>query len=162
MRDRLVHRCVLAIGSRSGRRPFRTPLTNLTAYLNPYSAMTSPILSVIEQQTRWATTNGLETRNAYVMSLTNNLRQEMSSGAVRDFERGSGSELRQRGIRPPRMHALRSSSALTVNVFDYWRSRDPRPLQRAFGLRDRITDRKSTRLNSSHSSISYAVFCLKK
>src|SRR5256886_6202057 len=32
-------------------------------------------------------------------------------------------------------------------------------------LRDRadvITDRKSTRLNSSHSQISYAVFCLKK
>src|SRR5689334_24048565 len=25
-----------------------------------------------------------------------------------------------------------------------------------------VTDRKSTRLNSSHSSISYAVFCLKK
>src|SRR2546421_4177805 len=32
----------------------------------------------------------------------------------------------------------------------------PRP-----GLR-RITDRKSTRLNSSHDQISYAVFCLKK
>src|SRR5689334_23602250 len=28
--------------------------------------------------------------------------------------------------------------------------------------RVRDTDRKSTRLNSSHSSISYAVFCLKK
>src|SRR5438309_3432730 len=27
---------------------------------------------------------------------------------------------------------------------------------------DRTRDRKSTRLNSSHSSISYAVFCLKK
>src|SRR5689334_23579411 len=27
---------------------------------------------------------------------------------------------------------------------------------------DRHKDRKSTRLNSSHSSISYAVFCLKK
>src|SRR5689334_23460057 len=26
----------------------------------------------------------------------------------------------------------------------------------------RVGDRKSTRLNSSHSSISYAVFCLKK
>src|SRR3712207_8802325 len=26
----------------------------------------------------------------------------------------------------------------------------------------RITDRKSTRLNSSHANISYAVFCLKK
>src|SRR5207249_12080891 len=28
--------------------------------------------------------------------------------------------------------------------------------------RQKITDRKSTRLNSSHVSISYAVFCLKK
>src|SRR2546430_5416414 len=30
------------------------------------------------------------------------------------------------------------------------------------GLAARIADRKSTRLNSSHSQISYAVFCLKK
>src|SRR5688572_30993926 len=29
-------------------------------------------------------------------------------------------------------------------------------------LRARTRDRKSTRLNSSHSQISYAVFCLKK
>src|SRR2546430_5978368 len=29
-------------------------------------------------------------------------------------------------------------------------------------VRQRIADRKSTRLNSSHSQISYAVFCLKK
>src|SRR2546430_15979371 len=29
-------------------------------------------------------------------------------------------------------------------------------------LRDLCVDRKSTRLNSSHSQISYAVFCLKK
>src|SRR2546430_12470488 len=30
------------------------------------------------------------------------------------------------------------------------------------GLGGRVADRKSTRLNSSHSEISYAVFCLKK
>src|SRR2546422_5033649 len=30
------------------------------------------------------------------------------------------------------------------------------------GVRDVILDRKSTRLNSSHGYISYAVFCLKK
>src|SRR3712207_7336656 len=30
------------------------------------------------------------------------------------------------------------------------------------GLGDRQEDRKSTRLNSSHANISYAVFCLKK
>src|SRR5690625_5852024 len=36
-----------------------------------------------------------------------------------------------------------------------------RLLQRAAGL-DPVVDRKSTRLNSSHVAISYAVFCLKK
>src|SRR2546430_3700412 len=41
------------------------------------------------------------------------------------------------------------------------RGRD-QPLRRRAGLRPRGRDRKSTRLNSSHSQISYAVFCLKK
>src|SRR2546430_11527539 len=37
------------------------------------------------------------------------------------------------------------------------------PLQRASHLASQfLRDRKSTRLNSSHSQISYAVFCLKK
>src|SRR5258707_10741040 len=34
--------------------------------------------------------------------------------------------------------------------------------QGTFRRLDRIGDRKSTRLNSSHANISYAVFCLKK
>src|SRR5947209_9869197 len=34
--------------------------------------------------------------------------------------------------------------------------------RRAPGRRGRRGDRKSTRLNSSHANISYAVFCLKK
>src|SRR5687768_18195085 len=33
---------------------------------------------------------------------------------------------------------------------------------RLIDLRDGLTNRKSTRLNSSHGYISYAVFCLKK
>ena len=100
--------------------------------------MTSSIPSVIEQQTRWADSKGFESKNAYVLSLANNLRQSLSDGALRDFERGSGGELRQRGIRPPKMHALRSSAALSVNVFDYWRVHDPAPLQSALGLRENI------------------------
>src|SRR3712207_8659197 len=36
-----------------------------------------------------------------------------------------------------------------------------RPAQRAADL-ELVRDRKSTRLNSSHANISYAVFCLKK
>src|SRR5207248_11182526 len=36
------------------------------------------------------------------------------------------------------------------------------PLERLPRSRDPLGDRKSTRLNSSHRTISYAVFCLKK
>src|SRR5438309_3612391 len=36
------------------------------------------------------------------------------------------------------------------------------PMTGALRTRESLIDRKSTRLNSSHSSISYAVFCLKK
>lgn len=98
----------------------------------------SSIPSVIEQQTRWARSKGFEPKNAY-LSLAENLRQELSDGALADFERGNGGELRMRGIRPPKMNALRSSAALSANVFDYWRSHDPAPLQQALGLRDKIT-----------------------
>src|SRR2546427_7741054 len=38
----------------------------------------------------------------------------------------------------------------------------PRMKPPARSGKSRATDRKSTRLNSSHSQISYAVFCLKK
>src|SRR2546422_6924162 len=45
-------------------------------------------------------------------------------------------------------------------------SRAPRPTIRSStaleNLKTAMTDRKSTRLNSSHGYISYAVFCLKK
>src|SRR2546422_1550180 len=39
--------------------------------------------------------------------------------------------------------------------------RHPRGVKRAYSP-SRVIDRKSTRLNSSHGYISYAVFCLKK
>src|SRR2546430_9246006 len=58
--------------------------------------------------------------------------------------RGRGPELRARRKGQQDLHSKRP---------------DPRnvPVLRACG-----SDRKSTRLNSSHSQISYAVFCLKK
>src|SRR2546430_2852907 len=47
--------------------------------------------------------------------------------------------------------------ASTIQEF-FWRERNFIPKRERLGKRDR----KSTRLNSSHSQISYAVFCLKK
>src|SRR3712207_7333372 len=63
-------------------------------------------------------------------------------------ERGRGAEGGVGGRRPPGLQAL----ALLVR---------PRLRLRPLARRP-LTDRKSTRLNSSHANISYAVFCLKK
>src|SRR5689334_24634174 len=67
----------------------------------------------------------------------------------REYERGAENDRHQELLDEP------DSGGLLSYVKDaVWRSID---------LLQRITkDRKSTRLNSSHSSISYAVFCLKK
>src|SRR3712207_8839427 len=52
-----------------------------------------------------------------------------------------------------------------VSVEEYWDFRyEPTPENNGRSEEDyvRELDRKSTRLNSSHANISYAVFCLKK
>src|SRR3712207_8844211 len=59
-----------------------------------------------------------------------------------------------RGLRPRQLQHLRGVLGCTAD-------RAQRRLQR--GQRaPHVVDRKSTRLNSSHANISYAVFCLKK
>src|SRR6266705_5214954 len=66
--------------------------------------------------------------------------------------------------RPPRSTLFpyttlfRSTSALSQLAHQ----RPPTDPQLRAGLRQRLVDRKSTRLNSSHRTIAYAVFCLKK
>src|SRR5688572_31377134 len=55
--------------------------------------------------------------------------------------------------------ALCSLAILAVLAAMPLRAAEPRTVP---GLELTLIDRKSTRLNSSHSQISYAVFCLKK
>src|SRR2546422_6078320 len=55
----------------------------------------------------------------------------------------------------------RASSSLLLELVD----REPQPEHRGVEVAPQLVvegDRKSTRLNSSHGYISYAVFCLKK
>src|SRR5438034_3228233 len=70
------------------------------------------------------------------------------------------------------------SPAQERRVFGWINGRDPRQygldfglwtrsvvaelIEKKFGVHLGVRDRKSTRLNSSHTVISYAVFCLKK
>src|SRR2546430_12598774 len=66
------------------------------------------------------------------------------------------------------IYTLSLHDALPISTFlairQQWlaRDRDPQRCFRAFLNNNWFGDRKSTRLNSSHSQISYAVFCLKK
>src|SRR5205085_9734041 len=71
----------------------------------------------------------------------------------------------RRSVPPRHLHSFptRRSSDLDYSQRARRQVGGPQPV---LGLRGRVgvrrPDRKSTRLNSSHSQISYAVFCLKK
>src|SRR3990167_4241530 len=47
-------------------------------------------------------------------------------------------------------------------AFDMLRKEEVPPVAARYSVKRAVLDRKSTRLKSSHSQISYAVFCLKK
>src|SRR3712207_7399584 len=57
--------------------------------------------------------------------------------------------------------AVKITPAHDFNDFEVGRRHDL-PLVNVMDAEANIRDRKSTRLNSSHANISYAVFCLKK
>src|SRR3712207_6933670 len=68
------------------------------------------------------------------------------------FEAGGGA-----GV----VHRRSLRALLTAGSRSFGYSPRPFPMLRATTASTRRTDRKSTRLNSSHANISYAVFCLK-
>src|SRR5437870_13739676 len=70
-------------------------------------------------------------------------------------------------VNPPAhsyIYPLSLHDALPILIFFRGRSSSSIGIARLRDMRSgaHITDRKSTRLNSSHVAISYAVFCLKK
>lgn len=90
---------------------------------------------VLRHQRRWAKSAGLHVdTGGYVDSVDANLQQPLSPSTRAAFERGGGSELRERGAAPPKMHALHSSAVLAVNFFDRWTGKDAHPLLEAFGI----------------------------
>src|SRR5690606_41367663 len=84
-----------------------------------------------------------------------------SSGSTRAMGAGGFDVVAGRGDAPGQLLVLLRK----------WQQRAPQPVADALALQQRLDrhrvglhaqDRKSTRLNSSHVKISYAVFCLKK
>src|SRR5205814_7419266 len=84
---------------------------------------------------------------------------------ISDFARTTAASAgRAESIRPePRVHTREARVHQRHRDHELSVAAVSRPDDQSRGVRDRRReDRKSTRLNSSHLGISYAVFCLKK
>jgi hypothetical protein len=76
---------------------------------------------VLARQVQWAGLNGLTPdAKGYLAGYEVNLFRPLSAPAISCFQSASGNELLGSSSRPAKMSALHSSSALAVNVFDYW------------------------------------------
>src|SRR2546430_8337755 len=86
----------------------------------------------------------------------------------RSIARGVGPGGGDRASRSPKSHRVGHRSRHAVPSAKLWKIGHVEQAAGSPALRDpthrreACLDRKSTRLNSSHSQISYAVFCLKK
>jgi hypothetical protein len=83
---------------------------------------------IIYKQVQWANNQGrvlIDSKNkrgrkAYTKTLDENLYEPLSPKSRKEFLAGDGSELVDDSEFPSKMQALHSSSALGVNIFQYW------------------------------------------
>lgn len=95
---------------------------------------------LLKKQLEWASNSSLNPDDrGYLESVEDNLFQPLNDMTRTAFIRGSGSELQDTPSRPAKMKALHSSSALAVNVFDYWSNRNNNALSEAIGLKAGIS-----------------------
>ena len=99
---------------------------------------------IIAKQIAWAEERSLKLtgsagergRKGYTSTLESNLFIPLNAQTRRDLENGDGGELVGKNGNPAKIQALHSSSALGINVFDYWRgSPDLSPIVSSCGLR---------------------------
>jgi len=98
---------------------------------------------IIAKQVEWASNKRLELigsagdrgRKVYTTKVEDNLFQPLNEKTRNELESGDGGELKGKTGKPAKMQALHSSSALGINIFDYWRdSSDVSLLFSACGL----------------------------
>jgi hypothetical protein len=86
---------------------------------------------IISRQIEWTKNKGLKLvgskneqgRKDYTKYFKDNLFQELNDGTRINLEGGDGGELSTEKSGPAKIQALHSSSALGINVFDYWRTK---------------------------------------
>lgn len=84
---------------------------------------------IISKQIEWALNKNLELtgshgnrgRKVYTINVKDNLFHTLNDQTRMDIEKGDGGELKGNKDKQAKMQALHSSSALGINIFDYWR-----------------------------------------
>lgn len=99
---------------------------------------------ILSKQQNWAERKGLELfggtlpndgKKNYLNSISANIfNQQLSEETYKNFKEGDGSETKDSKTRLAKMKALHSSSALPVNVFQYWQNKDTYPITYACKL----------------------------
>jgi len=99
------------------------------------------------KQQNWAKRNSLKRAGGtkpdrgeknYVNDIALNIfNQKLSRETLQDFKKGDGNETKDSKFRLAKMKALHSSSALPVNVFQYWQEKDVSPILSACKLINR-------------------------
>ena len=86
---------------------------------------------IISKQIQWAENHnkpligsrGKRGRPTYTLDLNKNLFEPLLDGNCEQFLQGNGQEILGSQEKPAKMQALHSSSALGVNIFQYWQKR---------------------------------------
>ena len=91
-----------------------------------------PDMDIKQRQRRWALGATVACEGEYCVDPRSNV-PWLSQETLAEFLAADGNEFGEEGERP-KIAALHSSSALAVNVFDYWRNRDKSALGSALGL----------------------------
>jgi len=91
---------------------------------------------ILAKQVQWALNRGIELigskgrrgRLAYTSEVNQNLFEPLMRDVRECFEKGDGGEINGSQDSPAKMQAVHSSSALGVNIFQYWQKIDQVPL----------------------------------
>jgi len=91
---------------------------------------------ILAKQVQWALNRGIKLigskgrrgRPAYTFTLEQNLFEPLEPDVRECFKKGDGGEIIGSQDSPAKMQAVHSSSALSVNIFQYWQKIDQVPL----------------------------------
>lgn len=91
---------------------------------------------IFSKQTQWALNHGIQLvgskgrrgRPAYTSDLNQNLFEPLAPPVCESFLQGDGNEIIGNVDSPAKMQAVHSSSALSVNIFQYWQKIDQVPV----------------------------------